>query len=541
MRSHLSGFVVGLAIAAGATSVLAQDSYVAGYLILPTGERVDRSYNAGFSMYVAAWPLLPYYPGHRYQTGLPGTWMFAQYDGKAPKDMYSDVEGGLGWWTDTRFATPTPKFIMGGVAPNFSEIANGPAHGAGSWEDPKGLYGVAQLSPWILFPLDGLNLKQGSCGELFGWGYLNLPLCEAKQKTAGQPLPTGGNTWTLFVNSANFKGPVAFFLPYFFSHSVLKDPALAGQLLDSRPSEPNTAIQMETQYIPCRIAKDKQGQTYARVAPVAFPNNTQEGSALMHQSTSYNPDALWKSVKEWFDGGKPSSGRIDPTGSFVRTFNGQGYATWEVRQPGEDGKEIRQAIDWNAFAQQVSLNRTTLGYKWKAPPTTTESGKQKKVVLPEYYRLTTATNRKQKWVPVRVEDVPNETNLKEIKWQTPKEDPQEPYDTPLLPATPWKWPGPAAGPFKAHLGDGTVVTYYWYRFADQPALLNADLSKEERERLQVKVEKIHRAWRKDREYLPAPTIGKLASVDPAQIVRPPKGLEIGYVPIAVRQELPTQK
>jgi hypothetical protein len=25
-------------------------------------------------------------------------------------------------------------------------------------------------------------------------------------------------------------------------------------------------------------------------------------------------------------------------------------------------------------------------------------------------------------------------------------------------------------------GHGSVVTYYWYRFADQPALLNADLS-----------------------------------------------------------------
>jgi hypothetical protein len=40
----------------------------------------------------------------------------------------------------------------------------------------------------------------------------------------------------------------------------------------------------------------------------------------------------------------------------------------------------------------------------------------------------------------------------------------------------WKKPGPAAGPFEAKLGDGSVVTYYWYRFADQPALLNADLT-----------------------------------------------------------------
>ncbi|MCD6338453.1 MAG: hypothetical protein J7M29_03610, partial [Verrucomicrobia bacterium] len=85
------------------------------------------------------------------------------------------------------------------------------------------------------------------------------------------------------------------------------------------------------------------------------------------------------------------------------------------------------------------------------------------------------------------------------------------------------------------LGDGSVVTYYWYRFADQPALLNADLTREERERLQARVEKIHRLWKKDRDYLPPPTSGKLASIDPALIVTPPPGLEVGYVPIATRQ------
>jgi hypothetical protein len=68
-------------------------------------------------------------------------------------------------------------------------------------------------------------------------------------------------------------------------------------------------------------------------------------------------------------------------------------------------------------------------------------------------------------------------------------------------------------------------------------MLNADIAKEEREKMQEKVEKLHRAWTKDREYLAPPTVGKLAYLDPAQIVKPPKGLEIGYVPIATRQEL----
>lgn len=42
---------------------------------------------------------------------------------------YITIEGGLGWWNDTRFATEPPKFIMGGVSNNFLEWANG----LGAW------------------------------------------------------------------------------------------------------------------------------------------------------------------------------------------------------------------------------------------------------------------------------------------------------------------------------------------------------------------------------------------------------------------------
>ncbi len=88
-------------------------------------------------MYIAAWPLLKQYPGQRFQSGLPGTWMFAQPADKPLEKAYSDIEGGLGWWRDTEYATETPKFIMGGVAPNFIEWANGPGAGKGrDWSNP---------------------------------------------------------------------------------------------------------------------------------------------------------------------------------------------------------------------------------------------------------------------------------------------------------------------------------------------------------------------------------------------------------------------
>jgi len=512
---------------------------MAGYLMV-SADKVPDTYNAGFSLYAAAWPLLQQYPGHRFQTGLFGTWMHAQYEDKPPADLYSDIEGGLGWWHDTRFPTETPKFIMGGVAVNFKEIANGPSHGRGTWEKPQGLYGVAQLSPWLLFPIDGLNVKQGACGDLFGYGYLPLPLTAAKATTGGKKVPTGDNCWTLFLSTGNFKGPVCFFTPYFWSHSAEVNPDVAGLLLDSRPSAPNKPFSMETQYVPGAVSVDEKGETYARVAPVSFPLGPDGSTVVLHRLTSYNKKALWDGVKAWFEGGPAVSGAINPAGAFVQTLRAGGGSTWEIYAE-KTPKEKKVAMAWNAFAKPVAPDPTTYGYKWNEQLVTKVNVPNgSRVVLPEYFRLQN-DGKKNQWVAAKSTEVPTAAGLAKLRFDRPKEKPPEPYDTPESPESAFKKPGPVAGPFKAHLGDGSVVTYYWYRFADQPALLNADLTRQEREKMQAKVEKLHRTWTKDRDYLAPPTVGRLADLDPAQIVTPPKGYEIGYVPIATRQEQDTSR
>jgi hypothetical protein len=524
----------------GSTQVHAQpkiqEGEMAGYLLVPH-EKVPESYNAGFSMYVAAWPLLSKYPGNRFQTGLFGTWMFAQYPEPKPTKLYSDIEGGLGWWRDTRFATETPKFIMGGVALNFNEWANGPGAGKGrDWSKPSGKYGVAQLSPWLVWPPDGVNLKQGTCGELLGYGYLPLPLTDVKPTTAGKNVPTGDQSWTLFLNSGNFKGPVAFFTPYFWSRATAENTALAGMFLDSKPSSPNKAVQMETQYVPSYQAVDSKGETYARIAPTSFPRNTKGDSAVVHRVTAYNKSALWDSVKGWFSGGPNASGAIDIKGASVHTFKSNGGSTWRIYTP-DTPKEKKTTLAWNSFASPVALDEHTYGYRWNQKLVTKTDSKNGSslVTLPEYFHLVKIGDTKAEWVVVQAKDVPEETGLTKIEFKRSNAKPAEPYITPEEAQSSWKKPGPVAGPFQAHLGDGSVVTYHWYRFADQPAILNADLTDKEREAMQLRVEKLHKSWTKEKEYLPAPTIGKLADLDPALIVTPPKGFEIGYVPIATKQ------
>ncbi len=508
---------------------------MAGYLLVPH-ERAPASYNAGFSMYVAAWPLLKAYPGQRFQTGLFGTWMFAQYDGPRPPDLYSDIEGGLGWWRDTRFATETPKFIMGGVAPNFRAWANGPGAGKGrDWDRPQGKYGVAQLSPWVLWPPDGLNLKQGTCGELFGYGYLPLPLTPARSRTAGKDVPTGDNSWTLFLNTRNFKGPVAFFTPYFWSGPTVDEPRMRGLLLDSRPSDPNKALQMETQYVPAFLSEDARGETYARVAPTSFPRDPKGDSVVVHRVTVYDRTALRDAVSAWFDGGPAATGSVDPGGALVQRFTGKGGSTWRIAPPNTP-REKKAPLAWGSFATPAALDPETFGYRWDdGRVTETDSENGPLVTLPEYYHLVKTDGDKAEWVVVAAKDVPAETGLAGVRFDRPREPRPEPYVTPDDPASSWKTPGPVAGPFEALPGDGSVVTYYWYRFADQPAILNADLTDREREQLQSRVEMLHREWRKDREYLPPPAVGTLAEIDPALIVSPPPGLEVGHVPIVTRQ------
>jgi hypothetical protein len=81
------------------------------------------------------------------------------------------------------------------------------------------------------------------------------------------------------------------------------------------------------------------------------------------------------------------------------------------------------------------------------------------------------------------------------------------------------------------------VTYWWYRFVDQPSLQDAGLSEAEKSRLQAVAEKTHTHWTMDQDYMPPPGMGALAALDSPLKVTPPEGLEAGCVPIVTRQGL----
>ena len=127
--------------------------------------------------------------------------------------------------------------------------------------------------------------------------------------------------------------------------------------------------------------------------------------------------------------------------------------------------------------------------------------------------------------------VPAETLLADAVFKLADKGP--PYTSPSVGA--WASPGATRGPLTARLCDGSTVTYSWYRFVDQPSFQQYAWSEEKKAKLQAFVEKIHAAWPIDRDYMAPPTRGQLVTLDPALLVTPPRGLEVGYVPIVTHQ------
>ena len=99
------------------------------------------------------------------------------------------------------------------------------------------------------------------------------------------------------------------------------------------------------------------------------------------------------------------------------------------------------------------------------------------------------------------------------------------------PSNLWK-----AGPYTVGLNNGSSLTYVWYRFIDQPAIREIGLDAATLAKLQAYVTLLHKNWGVNGPTIPAPTSGRLATLDPALVVYPPAGLEAGYVPVVLSQQ-----
>jgi hypothetical protein len=229
--------------------------------------------------------------------------------------------------------------------------------------------------------------------------------------------------------------------------------------------------------------------------------------------TYYSKAALFEPFKAWRNGSMACSGRFDEKGAWKSKLTTQ---TTHYDQDGKKMSGVERVFDTKVFAGDV------WGLEWFT------NNVSPKGMFPQYFKQVG-----EERVAVAAADVPAETKLPEQEFKLAGRG--EPYTSPTTGA--WSRPGAKQGPITAMLADGSRVTYSWYRFVDQPSFQQYAWSEEKKAALQALVEKIHAQWPIDRDYMVPPSRGALATLDPALLVTPPKGLEVGYVPIVTRQSL----
>ncbi len=491
---------------------------------------VPEGFGYGFTQYMAMYPMVD----HTLNRHQVGTGFFVHPDNRnydkalLPPDnpmrvstpnagptwsgLFQSVEGGPGNWGNNQFPVRDPKFWIVGTPDGYSHGMNSPGWGFDSAQSlPRDLMSIAQLSNRIVTPPDGFTFRSGTNGDFFGYGWMALPLTDAR----GGTVPVGSNSWTLFFNAANFSGPVAFWVPDAFARlSKTWAPAI-GRGLDARTAIIADTV-VEVNQTSAFYNTDNNGTLYARHSRLLFPVDGNNVSWLTADRAHYGAAALFDPMRKWFAGGTAVSGTFERSATLFDTYDRSGYGL-TMKDQKVNGLE-------NYFS--VSVLKTpggghAFGLKWAAGAT---AG-----VFPEYFRKDAAG-----WTPVAAADVPPETVLSLKDFSSPMRG--RAYVSPDSGSDSWMSPAPAAGPYSTNLSDGSVVTYYWYKFIDQPSLQHFGWTAAEKALLQQRVELLHRNWAATHEFMAPPTAGTLATLDAALLVTPPAGLEAGYVPVVTRQE-----
>ena len=516
-----------------AGKVTAHSGGLHGYIGFSATRPPARSeYSAGMGFYSAVWPLIDQ-PLTHFQIGLPSAWITPDNsDNKdtplAPEgtlartwpergptwaSVFQTVEGGLGYWAGNHFRYGPPKFSLNATPQCYDyEI------GSSGWSFfysnealPDHRLGIAQLSNRLLIPPDALPFQGNPNGPFLGYTWMALPFTDP---TTGDP-PTGDQSWTCFLSAANFKGPIAYYIPETWSKigKLFNTPFLYGRGLDARPGNMGGGA-MEINTVPRFDARDANGVVYSRIPRLQFPVDDRGRTLLVQDVTYYSKAALYDAFKAWRKGGPACSGRFDEKGVWKSTLTTR---STRYDQAGKKITGVERVLDTHVFDGNV------WGLEWF------NSDVSFKGEFPQYFKQVG-----EECIAVSAADVPAETQL--LKQEFQRAGWGEPYTSPTTGA--WSRPGPKSGPFTVKLADGSLVTYSWYRFVDQPSFQQHGWSEDKKTALQAFVEKIHATWPIDRDYMAPPSRGTLVTLDPALLVTPPEGLEAGYVPIVTRQSAP---
>jgi len=487
-------------------------------VILLTNCRTDRStidkenFDAKLTLGPGTWIT----PDNRDNKDIPlcpiGTYARDNWDERAPtySAVFQTLEGGLGYWAGNKYRYGPPKFSMNATSQCYDfEIAT---PGWSFFYDDESLatnrLGIAQLSNQILIPPDAMTFEGNPKGQFMGYSYMALPLTEAYSKEGH---PTGDQSWTCFINTANFKGPIACYLPETWSKISKDYPIINGRGLDARPGIISGGA-MEINTVPHYEAISKDSTTYIKIPQLKFPIDKNGSAVLVKDLSFYSKEALFDKFNSW----KERDGKLNS----VFDDSGKYSPTLKTKSPKYDqgGKMIKGIED---IFNTTIFDDNTFGLVWNDITTDTKG------YFPQYFKEVDGSR-----IPLSADEVPKETGL--LTAEFPQATARPPYRSPDDKI--WNNKGRATGPFEVTLNDGSTVTYYWYKFIEQPVFQQFDWTEEKKQKLQSIVERLHDEWLPTKDYISPMEEGELVSLDRSLIVTPPAGLEKGYVPIVTHQD-----
>ena len=497
------------------------------YYVNSAVSAIPQGFRTGFGWYSTLWPLTDTVI-EGMQVGLGSTWIVPDNsslpDSTAEKVcrngpawaqnasansgsygfyLMQTIEGSLGWWAGEQFKSVMPKYMINVTGNCYSTAQSGPGRTFFSEAVQANDTGTIQISNQILIPPDGMTFEQDFTGPQLGVTWASLPLPTFDHAYSNM---AGDNSWTLFINAKNFKGPLIFVAPQFWSDGVATNPIQKGLGLDANDGLVG-GLTSEWAQIPYYKYKDQSGVIYTKIPRLQFPVNGNGNFAISRDFSAYSSGAVGKSFADALNSGASLPQSVPSQSVYTATMSASSTGAYQ------DGKTLGNFSRLLAV-QPLESNRA-YGFSF--------GGAERLERLPQYFKQ--VGNKR-----VAISEAEAPLALVQASFGGATQTSGFIYGEPGW----WSTSKAASADIKSTLHDGSEVVYRWYKFVDQPALQRFKLTAPERSALQAAAEKMQRDWA-NFSIMSPPTSGKLAAFDSGLMVTPPKGLEIGYVPIVVRQ------
>ena len=331
------------------------------------------------------------------------------------------------------------------------------------------------------------------------------------------------NAWTVVLDSTSFSGPLGYFLPEFWA---IRAPGLEKATSEFLDFGTVDQIHMsggafEINAIPTFNSSGlKPGSTALKLPKMAMPL-VGGRSVLFMGSRVFSKEEVFDPLEKALRTGTLDPGAVLSEGTRHPCMTGNQTAI-----TGSDNS-------WGKFFTSIEDDECVWSVKHF-----NESccGTMEKCYMPQFLDGETR-------LPLEETQVPQA--LREAAF--PHKPPSGPYSVLNAGAGPpggcRDSPGPASPTlYCVQSQSPTWVAYRWYRFCDQPGLQQVLKSQTERDFIQKRVTSLHKMlgekegndrWVKRR----GATAQGIARIDDAAVVAPPKGMEHGFVPIALYEGL----